>query len=312
MAAVRRRHDRAGRRRRHPQRGPRRRPRHARDARRHRGDQRRRARRARRAAHRRALHRRHARLHGRPRRARGRPRRPDRRGPRRRRRSRSTSTPGASTSSSTTTRSPRASPPTSAPDHTELGRRARQVRQARLERLAGRRHASADAGGVRARRRRARPAARAIARPRRLRLDDGPPCGSRSTSTPRCTTTGTGSPDAARRRFGIDLPYEEQLDWGITRLRPEQLHLCIEETHGDDGDPRRRALPATPSRPSARWHDAGHFIHITSHRDPRATTRPRAGCSRSGCPTTSCYCSYDKVGRCLGARRSTCSSTTAR
>ncbi len=26
--------------------------------------------------------------------------------------------------------------------------------------------------------------------------------------------------DAARRRFGVDLPYEEQLDWGITRLRP--------------------------------------------------------------------------------------------
>ena len=39
--------------------------------------------------------------------------------------------------------------------------------------------------------------------------------------------------DAARRRFGIDLPYEEQLDWGITRLRPDQLHLCIQETHCD-------------------------------------------------------------------------------
>ncbi len=39
---------------------------------------------------------------------------------------------------------------------------------------------------------------------------------------------------AALRRFGIDLPYEEQLDWGITRLRPDQLKLCIDETHGPD------------------------------------------------------------------------------
>ena len=36
---------------------------------------------------------------------------------------------------------------------------------------------------------------------------------------------------AALRRFGIDLPYEEQFDWGITRLKPEQLQLCIDETH---------------------------------------------------------------------------------
>ena len=50
--------------------------------------------------------------------------------------------------------------------------------------------------------------------------------------------------DAARRRFGIDLPYEEQLDWGITRLRPDQLHLCIQETHGESCDPRGRAVPA--------------------------------------------------------------------
>jgi hypothetical protein len=73
--------------------------------------------------------------------------------------------------------------------------------------------------------------------------------------------------DAAMRRFGIDLPYEEQLDWGITRLRPHQLHLCIQETHGDDvilaGTPYPDAVETV-----RRWHDAGHFIHVTSHRDP--------------------------------------------
>src|SRR5687767_3346222 len=38
---------------------------------------------------------------------------------------------------------------------------------------------------------------------------------------------------AALRRFGVELPYEEQLDWGITRLRQDQLHLCIQETHSE-------------------------------------------------------------------------------
>ena len=49
--------------------------------------------------------------------------------------------------------------------------------------------------------------------------------------------------DAARRRFGIELPYEEQLTWGITRLKPEQLKLCIDETHRDDSILALRALP---------------------------------------------------------------------
>jgi hypothetical protein len=31
----------------------------------------------------------------------------------------------------------------------------------------------------------------------------------------------------ARRRFGVELPYEEQLTWGITVLEPEQVYLCV-------------------------------------------------------------------------------------
>ena len=37
--------------------------------------------------------------------------------------------------------------------------------------------------------------------------------------------------DSARKRFGIELPYEEQFDWGITRLKPQQLQVCIDDTH---------------------------------------------------------------------------------
>ena len=54
--------------------------------------------------------------------------------------------------------------------------------------------------------------------------------------------------DAAQRRFGVDLPYEEQFDWGITRLKPRQLELCIQETHSDEaiaaGEPYPGAVEA--------------------------------------------------------------------
>jgi uncharacterized protein len=37
--------------------------------------------------------------------------------------------------------------------------------------------------------------------------------------------------EAARRRFGVSLPYEVQSSYGITRLREDQLAVCIAETH---------------------------------------------------------------------------------
>jgi uncharacterized HAD superfamily protein len=104
--------------------------------------------------------------------------------------------------------------------------------------------------------------------------------------------------DAARRRFGIDLPYEEQLDWGITRLRPDQLHLCIQETHCDEvilaGVPYPHAVETV-----SRWRDAGHFIHITSHRDSHACDATARWLSQIGLPYDDLHCSYDKVGRCI-------------
>ena len=71
--------------------------------------------------------------------------------------------------------------------------------------------------------------------------------------------------DAAHRRFGVSLPYEDQVTWGITLLRPEQVRACVAETHARGARAGRRALPGR-RRGRARWHDAGHFIHITSHR----------------------------------------------
>jgi uncharacterized protein len=68
------------------------------------------------------------------------------------------------------------------------------------------------------------------------------------------------------RRFGVELPYEEQLTWGFTRLRPEQLELCVRESHSDErilaGVPYAGAVEAVRE-----WHEQGHFVQIFSHRE---------------------------------------------
>ncbi len=102
---------------------------------------------------------------------------------------------------------------------------------------------------------------------------------------------------AAQRRFGVDLPYEEQFDWGITRLKPKQLELCIAETHSDAviraGRPYPGAVEAV-----RRWHDAGHFIHVTSHRPHTCAPATEDWLRAIELPFDELYCSYDKVARC--------------
>ena len=103
--------------------------------------------------------------------------------------------------------------------------------------------------------------------------------------------------DAALRRFGIDLPYEEQFDWGITRLRPDQLSICIAETHCDAVIAAGRPYPGAVETVNA-WHEAGHFIHITSHRDGRAHEATERWLQAIGLHYDELHCSYDKVARC--------------
>ena len=104
--------------------------------------------------------------------------------------------------------------------------------------------------------------------------------------------------DAARRRFGIELPYEEQLDWGITRLKPDQLALCIEETHC-----REAILDSVPYPDAVQtvraWHEQGHYIHITSHRADVAHEATAAWLERIGLPHHDLHCSFDKISRCV-------------
>ena len=102
---------------------------------------------------------------------------------------------------------------------------------------------------------------------------------------------------AAKRRFGVDLPYEHQVTWAIGQLRPEQVRACITETHAEPN-----VLGAEPYDGAAevigRWREAGHFIHITSHRAADAHGATERWLDRAGIPYDELYCSQDKIARC--------------
>jgi hypothetical protein len=95
----------------------------------------------------------------------------------------------------------------------------------------------------------------------------------------------------------VPLPYEHQLTWGVTRLRPEQLALCVAETHREPLIMAARPYPGAVEA-ITRWHAAGHFIHITSHRTRDAHEATARWLKDIGLPYHELYCSMDKVGRC--------------
>ncbi|HSD79148.1 MAG TPA: hypothetical protein VLB47_00755 [Solirubrobacteraceae bacterium] len=104
--------------------------------------------------------------------------------------------------------------------------------------------------------------------------------------------------DTARRRFGVDLPYELQSTWGITRLRPEQLAACIAETHREQAILAARPYPHAVETVNA-WHAAGHFIHVTSHRDAGAHDATARWLEAIGLRHDDLHCSDDKISRCV-------------
>jgi uncharacterized protein len=101
---------------------------------------------------------------------------------------------------------------------------------------------------------------------------------------------------AAKRRFGVELPYEDQL-WNIDRLRPEQVRACVAETHSDEQILAAEPYPGAVETVRA-WKEAGHFIHITSHRDTAAHHATERWLEAIGLPYDELYCSWDKVARC--------------
>jgi hypothetical protein len=99
-------------------------------------------------------------------------------------------------------------------------------------------------------------------------------------------------------RFGVPLPYEEQRDWGITALERDALVHCVEETHSDEN------IEAAVPYPGAvetvrRWHEEGHWIHVTSHRRESTRSATARWLDAIGLPWDDLHCSFDKVSRCL-------------
>jgi FMN phosphatase YigB (HAD superfamily) len=101
----------------------------------------------------------------------------------------------------------------------------------------------------------------------------------------------------ARERYGVELPSEEQRDWGITVLERDAIVHCVEETHSDENIAAGVPYPDAVETVRA-WHEQGHWIHVTSHRR-RSTYEATAGwLDAIGMPWDNLYCSFDKVPRC--------------
>jgi uncharacterized protein len=104
--------------------------------------------------------------------------------------------------------------------------------------------------------------------------------------------------EVVKRRHGVDLPYESQHDWHVTQLPQEQLFQCVLETHTEDFVMAAEPYPGAVEVVT-RWHEAGHFIHITSHRSTDAHAATTKWLDKIGLPYDELYCSYDKVSRCV-------------
>lgn len=104
--------------------------------------------------------------------------------------------------------------------------------------------------------------------------------------------------EVSRRRFGIELPYDEQVSWGITRLREDQLQLCIEESHSDEQILAGRPYPGAVET-ICRWHREGHVVYVVSSREERMVPATSQWLQAIGLPFERLHCSADKVKRCV-------------
>ena len=104
--------------------------------------------------------------------------------------------------------------------------------------------------------------------------------------------------EIARRRYGVELPYADQREWGITQLEHDQLVAAVQETHTDENIESAEPYPGAVETVTA-WHRQGHYIHITSHRAGPTRAATERWLDRIGMPYDDLHCSYDKVSRCV-------------
>jgi hypothetical protein len=103
---------------------------------------------------------------------------------------------------------------------------------------------------------------------------------------------------ASRRRFGVDLPYDQQHTWVITRLREEQLRAAIADTHTDAAIARAMPYPQAVDIVNE-WHAEGHFIHVTSHRAEHCLPATARWLDAIGLTYDDLHCSSNKIVRCV-------------
>ena len=101
-----------------------------------------------------------------------------------------------------------------------------------------------------------------------------------------------------RDRFGVDLVYEDQTDWGITRIPPEHVREAVSETHSDVNIAAAEPYPGAVETIRA-WHEQGHWIHVTSHRAESCGPATAQWLEQVGIPFDDLHCSWDKVTRCV-------------
>jgi uncharacterized HAD superfamily protein len=100
--------------------------------------------------------------------------------------------------------------------------------------------------------------------------------------------------DCARKRFGVELPYDQQVTWEIPELRPEQFKVCIADTHSDKVILAAQPFPGAVETITA-WHRAGHEIHVVSHRHAGARDATARWLEQIGLPYDHLDVSDDKV-----------------
>lgn len=102
----------------------------------------------------------------------------------------------------------------------------------------------------------------------------------------------------AHERFGVRLPYEEQSDWGINVLERDQLVATVQETHSDENI--ESVVPYSGAAEAVRrWHEHGHWIHVTSHRRESCGPATRRWLEAQDIPYHDLHCSFDKITRCV-------------
>jgi FMN phosphatase YigB (HAD superfamily) len=99
---------------------------------------------------------------------------------------------------------------------------------------------------------------------------------------------------AARKRFGIELPYEEQVTWDVPELRPEQFKVVLADTHKPEAILAAKPFPGAVET-IREWHEAGHRIHVVSHRHAGAAEATERWLHEIGLPYDGLDLSEDKI-----------------